>query len=202
MSLRLNLMKFLDLLDVRLSTSKARIRYAPFFKTAKGVRINRDVRVKPFYRLTAQTGNVLRINLGHAVSIGAGTLFQGSGNISMKSRSFCGERCVFGCNSSISIGRDVMIAQNATLRDTDHVFDSTDIPMIDQGIKSEPILVEDDVWIGHGAVVLKGVTIGQGAVIAAGAVVNKNVPPFTIVGGIPAKIIGKRNTLVQGNVSS
>ena len=54
------------------------------------------------------------------------------------------------------------------------------------------IIVDDDVWIGHGATILSGVHIGQGAVIAAGAVVSKNVPPYAIVGGVPAKIIKYR----------
>lgn len=99
---------------------------------------------------------------------------------------------MFGCNLSITIGKNVMISQFVTLRDTDHVFDSTDKPMIDQGIISAPIVIEDDVWLGHGVVVLKGVTIGTGSVIAAGAVVTKDVPRYSIVGGVPAKVIRLR----------
>lgn len=64
---------------------------------------------------------------------------------------------------------------------------------LDPGLRSsldpEPIHLEDDVWIGSGAVVLPGVTIGEGSVVAAGAVVSKDVPPMTIVGGVPAKPI-------------
>ena len=57
---------------------------------------------------------------------------------------------------------------------------------------TSPIVIEDDVWIGHGAVILKGVTLGQGSIVAAAAVVTKNVSPYSIVGGIPAKPIGSR----------
>jgi acetyltransferase-like isoleucine patch superfamily enzyme len=64
--------------------------------------------------------------------------------------------------------------------------------MKNQGIITTPIVIEDDVWIGHGAVILKGVTLGQGSIIAASAVVTKDVSPYSIVGGIPAKIIGSR----------
>lgn len=90
-----------------------------------------------------------------------------------------------------------MIAAYASLRDTDHVFDKTDIPMIDQGIKTAAIKIEDDVWVGHGAVILKGVTVGRGAIIASGAVVNRDVPPWAIFGGVPARQIGDRREAVD-----
>ena len=86
-----------------------------------------------------------------------------------------------------------MIASYVTFRDTNHIFERTDLPMIDQGIESNPIIINDDVWVGHGVIILKGVTIGRGAIIAAGAVVNKDVPSYAIVGGIPARRIGSRS---------
>jgi len=61
-----------------------------------------------------------------------------------------------------------------------------------EGIDKGDIVIKDDVWIGYGAMILSGVEIGQGAVIAAGAVVTRNVPPYTIVGGVPAKVIRYR----------
>lgn len=68
--------------------------------------------------------------------------------------------------------------------------------IINQGVKEAgskgDIIIEDDVWIGHGSIILSGVKIGQGAVIAAGSVVNKNIPAYAIVGGVPAKIIKYR----------
>ncbi|MBI5750778.1 MAG: acyltransferase [Hydrogenophilales bacterium] len=85
-----------------------------------------------------------------------------------------------------------MIAQAVTIRDTDHGFDDVSIPMKSQGINTRPVKIEDDVWIGHGAIILRGVTIGAGAVVAAGALVNKDVPPYAIVGGVPAKVIRMR----------
>jgi acetyltransferase-like isoleucine patch superfamily enzyme len=57
-----------------------------------------------------------------------------------------------------------------------------------------PIIIEDDVWIGTGAIILKGVTIGEGAIVAAGALVIKDVPPYSVVGGIPAKVLKLRFT--------
>jgi acetyltransferase-like isoleucine patch superfamily enzyme len=92
----------------------------------------------------------------------------------------------------IKIGKNVMISEMVTIRDTNHIFVNKDIPMIDQGIEAKGIQIEDDVWIGHGVVILPGVTVGRGAILAAGAVVTKNVPINAIVGGVPARIIRSR----------
>ena len=70
-----------------------------------------------------------------------------------------------------------------------HVFEDPNQPFVEQGITAEGIIIEDDVWIGASAIVTDGVKIGKGAVIAAGAVVTGNVPPHTVVGGVPAKPI-------------
>jgi len=120
------------------------------------------------------------------------TLIQGSGELVLGRRSFVGEGCTIGVNERITIGDDVMIAQAATIRDTDHVFASRDVPMNQQGIDTSAVCIGDDVWIGHGAVVLKGVTIGRGAIVAAGSVVREDVPPMTIVGGVPARVLKTR----------
>jgi len=85
-----------------------------------------------------------------------------------------------------------MISNFVTIRDTNHEFSSLEEPMRMQGIVSSPVHIEDDVWIGHGAIILKGVSVGTGAIIAAGSVVTKTVPAYSIVGGVPAKVIGTR----------
>lgn len=92
----------------------------------------------------------------------------------------------------LSIGDDVTISFNAMLisggHDVQHPYFEAD---------HRPITIQDHVWIGAGAIVLKGVTIGEGAVVSAGAVVTHDVPSYTIVGGVPAKEIGKRNKVVR-----
>jgi acetyltransferase-like isoleucine patch superfamily enzyme len=70
-----------------------------------------------------------------------------------------------------------------------HVYNDSNIPIIHQGITAQGIVIEDNAWIGAGAIILDGVRVGRGAVVAAGAVVTQDVPPHTIVGGVPAKVI-------------
>ena len=73
-----------------------------------------------------------------------------------------------------------------------HEFDRVDVPIKAQGVERQPIVVEDDCWIASGVTILAGVTVGRGAVIAAGTVVSKDVEPYSIVAGVPAKVIGQR----------
>ena len=93
---------------------------------------------------------------------------------------------------AVNIGRDVSIAPNCVIVGSNHVFKSANKTIKSQGSESNGTTIEDDVWIAANVTILDGVTIGKGSVVAAGAVVNKSVPPYTIVGGVPAKMIGKR----------
>lgn len=95
---------------------------------------------------------------------------------------------------SITIGNNVLIGPNVVLRSNNHVFERVDILINDQGMSEGTIVIGNDVWIASNAVVLQNVSIGDGAVVAAGAVVTKDVPPYAIVGGVPAKTIGTRQT--------
>jgi acetyltransferase-like isoleucine patch superfamily enzyme len=73
-----------------------------------------------------------------------------------------------------------------------HLFDDPELNIKEQGVKREFVKIEDDCWIAANTVILAGVTIGRGSVIAAGSVVTKDVPPYSIVGGVPAKVIKSR----------
>lgn len=134
----------------------------------------------------------LKIQLQGSNTIYENVLIQGSGNLVVGDRTFIGSFSVIGVNEKIIIGKDVMIANSVSIRDTDHSFARIDITMKKQGITTAPIIIKDDVWIGHGAVITKGITIGKGAIIGANAVVTKNVEPYAIVGGVPAKLIRYR----------
>lgn len=95
-------------------------------------------------------------------------------------------------NGTITIGNYVHTGTNVIMLAFNHGFYTRDIPSKEQDYLEAPIVIEDDVWIGAGVIILAGVTIGKGAIIASNAVVNKDVPPYTIVGGVPAKIIKNR----------
>ncbi len=86
-----------------------------------------------------------------------------------------------------------MMGPRVTILTMNHDFSDTSRPMIEQGhTENRPVVVEDDVWIGVGVILLPGVRVGRGAVVGAGAVVTKSVAPWSVVGGNPARVIGAR----------
>lgn len=91
----------------------------------------------------------------------------------------------------VCIGNHVNLAQGITVTALNHNFEDKTKRIEEQGITTKPVIIGDDVWIGANAVILPGVTIGKHCVVAAGAVVTKDVPDNTIVGGVPAKEIKK-----------
>jgi acetyltransferase-like isoleucine patch superfamily enzyme len=89
----------------------------------------------------------------------------------------------------ITIGDNVYTAPLVQMAAVNHVYDDPNVPIIKQGITAQGIVTEDDAWIGAGAIILDGVRVGKGAVVAAGAVVTQDVPPYSVVGGVPARVI-------------
>ena len=92
----------------------------------------------------------------------------------------------------ILIGNNVLIAQNVVIRASNHNFDNLFQLINSQGHKAGEIVIGDDCWIGANVVIVPGVIIGEKSVIGAGSVVTKNIPAFSVVGGVPAKVIKKR----------
>ncbi len=98
-----------------------------------------------------------------------------------------------GASGHVAIGVDVMIGPRVTIPPENHVFRSLVESMKSQGVIRRRIVIEDDCWIGAGATILAGVRVGRGSIVAAGAVVARDVPPRSIVGGIPARVIKYRS---------
>lgn len=97
-----------------------------------------------------------------------------------------------GCSGYIEIGENVMFGPRISVYAENHSFDRTDITIKEQGVKRSFVKIEDDCWIGSHSTILAGVTVGKGSIIAAGSIVTKDVPPYSIVAGVPAKIIRSR----------
>lgn len=105
--------------------------------------------------------------------------------------SLIGEYTVIRGQGGVTIGDRVYTSPMTQIIAVNHVFDDPERPFIEQGITAEGIVVEDDVWLGSSAVITDGVRVGQGAVVAAGAVVTQDVPPHTVVAGVPARVVKK-----------
>jgi acetyltransferase-like isoleucine patch superfamily enzyme len=106
-----------------------------------------------------------------------------------------GQNCLIGefnvlrGQGGITIGDNVYTAPLVQMLAVDHVFSDPARPIIEQGITAQGIVIEDNAWIGAGAIIVDGVRVGRGAVVAAGAVVTRDVPAHTVVGGVPARVI-------------
>lgn len=102
--------------------------------------------------------------------------------------------CFIGVRGDIEIGDNVIFGPRVNIFSENHNFDSIEIPIKNQGVTKGKTIIGSDVWIGANVSIMSGVNIGDGCVIAAGAVVTKNIPAYSIIGGVPAKIIKSRKS--------
>ncbi len=130
-----------------------------------------------------KVGRNVNIENGANFGTGVGIVLGDNSGLGIKSK----------VRGPLEIGRDVMMGPDVIIFTSNHETTRTDIPMRGQGgTQPRKVTIEDDVWIGARVIILPGVTIGRGSIIAAGAVVTKDVPSFSIVGGVPAKVIKSR----------
>jgi acetyltransferase-like isoleucine patch superfamily enzyme len=117
--------------------------------------------------------------------------FRGMPNSGIKigSNSLIGEYSVVRGQGGVTIGNRVYTSPYTQILAVNHVYNDPHRPFVEQGITAQGIVIEDDVWLGAGAIITDGVRVGKGAVVAAGAVVTKDVPAHTLVGGVPARVI-------------
>ncbi|HET6822706.1 MAG TPA: DapH/DapD/GlmU-related protein [Anaerolineales bacterium] len=167
--------------------SRVRLRFANYIRLGHGVYLDEGVYLHACPRgidigpgTIVMHGAVLHVynfrNIPHSgIKIGRNSLI--------------GEYTVIRGQGGVQIGDRVYTSPFTQIIAVNHVFDDPKRPFVEQGITAEGIVIEDDVWLGSGAIITDGVRVGKGAVIAAGAVVTKDVPPHTVVGGVPAKPI-------------
>lgn len=160
---------------------------------ARGVLLKRKVKITGFIQ---SIGKTVIVNNGGEIHIGnrtciwpdvkfalIGTLGRTSPNIKIGAFSSVGDRTQIHCGELVSIGNYVLISWDVNIIEFDYHAPGGGLAV------PKPILIEDEVWVGARCIITKGVTIGKGAILAAGSVVTKNVPPYTLVAGNPARHI-------------
>jgi acetyltransferase-like isoleucine patch superfamily enzyme len=166
-----------------------------------GVRLRFASNIRLGHGVYLDQGSYLHATPG-GIEIGAGTIVMHGAvlhvynfrdmlqsRIQIGRDSLVGEYTVIRGQGGVTIGDRVYTSPFTQIIAVNHVFDDPERPFVEQGITAEGIVIEDDVWLGAGAIITDGVRVGKGAVVAAGAVVTKDVPPHTVVGGVPARPI-------------
>lgn len=173
----------------------ASIRYA------RHLSVGRDFIVEDYAEVNCMTYRGIiagdRVTIGkHAIirptNIYGSTIGEG---LKIGNNSSIGPYSYIGCSGYIEIGDNVMMSPRVSIYAENHLFDHPDLTIKEQGVKREFVKIEDDCWIAANTVILAGVTIGRGSVIAAGSVVTKDIPPYSVVGGVPAKVIKSRKSI-------
>lgn len=130
-------------------------------------------------------------HMGKHVNIERGANFGSGVDIELGDHSGIGINCQIPPHTKI--GSDVMMGPDVLILGTNHIYDNPDLPMRLQGsVTAQPVVIEDDVWIGARVILLPGVHIGKGAIIGAGSVVTKDVPPYAVCAGNPAQVVKRR----------
>jgi acetyltransferase-like isoleucine patch superfamily enzyme len=129
---------------------------------------------------------------GRHVQIGRNVTILDPSHLKIGNNSGFNSGCYISARGGIEIGDNVLIGPNVLIVTREHNYRDRNKLIKKQGWKLAPIKIENDVWISGNCTITSGVTLGEGSVVAAGAVVTKSVAPYTMVGGVPAKVILRR----------
>jgi acetyltransferase-like isoleucine patch superfamily enzyme len=181
----------LNLIYARLVVRLLRRRYL----TTYGRRLKLDGLAFIGPGVVLQIGKQARIELGRWSWIGHGTKIRShEGVVSIGAKTVLGQECTISAFQQVSIGRECVIADRVMLIDFDHGVVEVDRPVRQQGIYKRDVRVGNNVWIGYGACILRGVTVGDNAIIGTSAVVTRDVPANAVVAGVPARLIRMRKS--------
>jgi acetyltransferase-like isoleucine patch superfamily enzyme len=140
-----------------------------------------------------EVGGQATLELGRWSWLGHGCKIRvHEGNVSIGAKTVLGQECTISAYQHVSIGRECVIADRVMLIDFDHGMVEVERPIRLQGIYKRDVRVGNNVWIGYGACILRGVIVGDNAVIGTGAVVTRDVPANAVVAGVPARVIRMR----------
>lgn len=151
--------------------------------------------IRELYRFIKEPKIIRQYRKLPGVTIENGGTFLNPGKLNIERYVYIGPEVFFQAIGGITINQGVCIGPRVTIMTENHRYDAPDLAAIpyDHLDIRKPVVLEENVWIGHSAIILPGVTLGEGSVVAAGALVTKNVPPYAVVGGNPAKIIKYRD---------
>lgn len=163
-------------------------------RVPRRISIGNHVVIDDYAMLSARGVGKEGISIGDKVLIGRNSLIKTrSGSIQIKDNANIGSNCQVGSTSSVVIGRYCLLASGCYIGGMQHGFDRSDVPIVQQALNIKGgIRIEDDVWLGVNVVVNDGITIGQGSIIGAGSIVTKDIPPYSIAVGAPARVIKER----------
>lgn len=186
----------------------------PFLRSSKGmIFLGRHTRIR--YKRKIQVGRTLTIGdyveinalskegikIGNNVSIHRNTIIECTGVIRNLGEGLeigdnvgIAQNCFIQVRGKVIIGNDVIFGPGVSIFSENHNYENPDLPVVVQGETRKGVVIEDGVWIGSQAVVLDGVRIHKNSIVAAGSIVNKDVPAYSIVAGVPAKIIRNRKS--------
>ena len=174
----------------RLALALLRRRYLTRY--GRRLRLDGLAFVAPGVRL--EIGPRAEVRLGRWSWLGHGTKIRcHEGVVEIGAKTVLGQECTISAFQHVSIGRECVIADRVMLIDFDHGMVEVDRPIRLQGIYKRDVNVGNNVWIGYGACILRGVTVGDNAVIGTNSVVTRDVPANAVVGGVPARVIRMRD---------
>lgn len=152
--------------------------------------VSPDARITPSAKGTA-------ISIGPHSKVEAFAVIRavgGTGDVRIGAFCYINEHCVLYSGTGIELGDNVLLAPGVKIVPANHEFADPETPIRLQGFQPSKggVMLEDDVWVGAGAVILDGVRLGRGCVVAAGSVVKDSFPANSILAGVPAKVVGRR----------
>ena len=161
----------------------------------RGIEVDRTCALGPhlWLRRGFSKGHKGRIKLGPRCQLDSGTVIEAfGGSVVLGENVFIGPHAVIYGHGGVEIGDDTLVSMHCRILSSNHT-----IPVVERRIRWEPDLllptkIGRDVWLGAGVTVLGGVTIGDGCVVGAGAVVTRDLPPYSIAWGVPARVTGQR----------
>lgn len=165
--------------------------------TRKRIRIGRGATIGEFVRMDGLSKQ--GIEIGPGATIGAYTVIMPTSvlrrlgvGFRMGRNSGIGQFSFVGCGGGVTVGDNVIMGQYVSFHTQNHIFSDVDATILSQGVTHAPIVIEDDCWIGAKATFLSGAKVDRGCVVAAGAVVRGEIPPYSVIGGVPARILKSR----------